>query len=73
MRQPPSASNGMDPYRELFERSADAITAFRPFERHLGAVTVAVPADRVAEVHELLSCLAPVDEDEDGPAGPVDS
>lgn len=41
----------------MLERSADAITAFRPFERHLGAVTVAVPADRVAELKEAVTAF----------------
>lgn len=31
--------------------------------------TLLVPADRVDEVLELLSCLAPVGEDEEGPEG----
>lgn len=30
-----------------------------------------VPANRVEEVHELLSCLAPVPEDEEAPPDPV--
>ena len=34
-------------HQGMLARSSDAITAFRPFERHLGAVTVAVPAARV--------------------------
>ena len=29
-----------------------------------------VPADRVDEVHELLSCLAPLEEDEEPPSDP---
>jgi len=32
-----------------------------------------VPADRVEEVHELLSCLAPIPEDEDAPPDPVET
>jgi hypothetical protein len=32
-----------------------------------------VPSDRVAEVHELLSCLAPIAEDEEAPPEPLDS
>ena len=32
-----------------------------------------VPADRVQEVHELLSCIAPVAEDEEGRSGPMET
>ena len=32
-----------------------------------------VPADRVQEVLELLSCLAPLADDEDAPPDPVES
>ena len=31
-----------------------------------------VPADRVAEVHELLSCLAPLAEDEENPGDGIE-
>lgn len=30
-----------------------------------------VPADRVEEVHELLSCIAPIADDEDTPPDPM--
>jgi uncharacterized protein (TIGR02147 family) len=41
----------------MLERSSDAITAFRPFERHLGAVTVAVPVDRVPELKAAVTAF----------------
>ena len=44
-------------HQGMLTRSGDAITAFRPHERHLGAVTVAVPAHRVPELKAAVTAF----------------